>query len=293
MTIASEIEKLNTNLTNSYTACQNKGANMPTSQNFDNLATCIASISGGGTSDTIVLNFGFSAASGTLTISMNNKSMDLNPYYLSNVGGKMLFPTDVEVSFYINYTTSDALQLYVNNSLVRSGYNFTYTFQSNSTARLEFNLGCCIPYYTLVDYYDGTKKKAENVKVGDKLLGYDINSSTLKEVEVLKIIKKIRGDLVSIKTENYEIEITPDHPILTNKGWAVYDTSYSNYEEISKIKLDSSLKLLTREHTYEQIISLTSEYLDNPIDVYTFDTTDGVDNYLASGLILHKHPCPI
>lgn len=54
MTIASEITKLNTNLTNSYTACQNKGATMPTDQNFDNLATCISSISTGGGGSTLI-----------------------------------------------------------------------------------------------------------------------------------------------------------------------------------------------------------------------------------------------
>ena len=53
----------------------------------------------------------------------------------------------------------------------------------------------------------------------------------------------------------------------------------------------STTKLLTKEHTYEQIISLTLEHLTNPIDVYTFDTTDGVDTYLAGGLILHNAPC--
>lgn len=47
MTIASEITKSQTNLANSYTACQNKGATMPVAQNFDNLATCIGSITGG------------------------------------------------------------------------------------------------------------------------------------------------------------------------------------------------------------------------------------------------------
>ena len=47
MSIASEITKLNTNLTASYTACQNKNATMPANQNFDNLATCIGSISTG------------------------------------------------------------------------------------------------------------------------------------------------------------------------------------------------------------------------------------------------------
>lgn len=44
MSIASEITKLNTNLTASYTACSNKGATLPASQNFDNLASTISAI---------------------------------------------------------------------------------------------------------------------------------------------------------------------------------------------------------------------------------------------------------
>lgn len=44
MSISTEITKLNTNLTASYTACSNKGATLPASQNFDNLATCVSSI---------------------------------------------------------------------------------------------------------------------------------------------------------------------------------------------------------------------------------------------------------
>lgn len=45
MSISNEIQKLQTNLTNSYEACNDKGATMPASQNFDNLADCIDSIS--------------------------------------------------------------------------------------------------------------------------------------------------------------------------------------------------------------------------------------------------------
>lgn len=55
MSIASEILKLNTNLTDSYTACNNKGATIPADQNFDNLATCIGTISTGGTIDSLTI----------------------------------------------------------------------------------------------------------------------------------------------------------------------------------------------------------------------------------------------
>ena len=48
MSIATEIQKLQTNLSNSYASCSSKGATLPTNQNFDNLASTIDSISGGG-----------------------------------------------------------------------------------------------------------------------------------------------------------------------------------------------------------------------------------------------------
>lgn len=51
MTIASEIQRIQTNIANAYDAAEAKGATMPVTENSSNLATTIASISGGG--DTI------------------------------------------------------------------------------------------------------------------------------------------------------------------------------------------------------------------------------------------------
>lgn len=50
MTIENEILKLQSNLADSYAACNDKGANIPANQNFDNLADCIDSIQTGGSS---------------------------------------------------------------------------------------------------------------------------------------------------------------------------------------------------------------------------------------------------
>lgn len=44
MTIASEIQRIKTNIENAYTSCENKGATIPEIQNSANLATCINSI---------------------------------------------------------------------------------------------------------------------------------------------------------------------------------------------------------------------------------------------------------
>lgn len=57
MTIASEIQRIKTNIANAYTNAESKGATLPEVQNSDNLATCINSISGGGIQYTGNLNF--------------------------------------------------------------------------------------------------------------------------------------------------------------------------------------------------------------------------------------------
>ena len=46
MSVASEITRINNNIANAYTACNNKGATLPQTQNSNNLANCINSISG-------------------------------------------------------------------------------------------------------------------------------------------------------------------------------------------------------------------------------------------------------
>lgn len=48
MTIASEIQRVQTNIANAYTSLEAKGATMPDARNSDNLASTIDSVSGGG-----------------------------------------------------------------------------------------------------------------------------------------------------------------------------------------------------------------------------------------------------
>lgn len=180
------------------------------------------------------------------------------------------------------------------NSVTFTGDNNTYTYTTSTSTQLTLvvvDMNCCVPYYTEINYYDGTTKTAENVQVGDKLLGYNELTKEFTEVEVLKVIQKMRNELVTVKTNNYEIEITPDHPILTNKGWAVYDLNTSNYHDLEKIQLNNSLKILTKDGDYEDIISIDYRELENPIDTYTYNVTEGIDTYVAAGIISHNAPC--
>lgn len=85
MSISSEITRINTNIANAYTACNNKSATMPQIQNSANLATTIASIPSGST------------PTGTINITTNG-THDVTNYATANVsvsGGGSIEPSDV------------------------------------------------------------------------------------------------------------------------------------------------------------------------------------------------------
>ena len=73
MTIASELTKLQTNLTASYTVVYNKGGTIPQHRNFDNLSAAIDSIPSGGT-----------PATGTINITRNDL-YDVSTYAYADV----------------------------------------------------------------------------------------------------------------------------------------------------------------------------------------------------------------
>lgn len=247
----------------------------------------------------VSLTFTFSSTSHVTSLVIDGTTYSSSPVVVS-------LTENVQHSFEMNYTSyfaAIAINGYritddgtitctftiANNQVTFVGDYQTKTF--STTGSLEvYGTNCCIPYYTKVNYFDGSTKTAKEVQVGDKLLGYDETTQEFKEVEVLNVIYKKWSELVKITTENHEIEITPDHPILTDRGWAVYNPSVSTYD-LNMIPLTDTLKVLDKTGNYEDIISIEYKQLNDPIDTYTFNVTDGIDTYVAADLISHNAPC--
>ena len=85
MSIASEIQQLQSNLSDSYTACQNKGATMPTDQNFDNLATCISTIQTGGGGSAVINPLTVTATTSSQTITASGGTDGYSPITVNAV----------------------------------------------------------------------------------------------------------------------------------------------------------------------------------------------------------------
>ena len=109
MTIASEITKLNTNLTNAYTAVDGKGGTLPQAQNFDNLATAISSIPSGSSPTLITKSI---TVNGTYNASSDNadgySSVTVN---VSGGGGGIGITREVKNGVYQMPTTSFSFSL--------------------------------------------------------------------------------------------------------------------------------------------------------------------------------------
>lgn len=86
MTIASEIQTLQTNLSNSYSAVSAKGGSLPTTQSFNNLATAISSIpSGSSTNGWKELPSYFVDVNGAVTKQSQNPTVTLKGEEFSSI----------------------------------------------------------------------------------------------------------------------------------------------------------------------------------------------------------------
>ncbi|MBO4622453.1 MAG: hypothetical protein J5691_01065 [Bacilli bacterium] len=245
----------------------------------------------------------------------NSFSIDGGTSYTTYGGGP--YTLDVSYGSHTLNTTGAGDVLFINNTTVatvatmgddiscsfviaQDGTTVTFTGNAGSivinvssqpvVVTIGRGLSCCVKYDTPIDYYDGTTKNAEDVRVGDKILGYDEKAQVFVEVEVLGIKERIKHEMVHVVTPNHIIDITVDHPILTNQGWAVYNSHYNSYKDLNKIDLTYGLKLLTSDNTYEDILSIDHYTIDEPLKTYTFDVTNGIDTYVTGGLISHNAP---
>ena len=181
--------------------------------------------------------------------------------------------TDIEPTKTVQYTVTSETTVYINN----------YAYSE-----------CCVPYYSQILYPNDLTKSAEDVKVGDLIMGYNESNNTYEEVNVLGVIRRERNEIVKIVFEDDTIlEVTPDHPILTDYGWCAYKPETATaYESMGLIhQLTPQQKVLQLNGEYKQIKEIQLNILEQPIDVYTFNTTEGVDTFIVENCVTHNAGC--
>lgn len=133
----------------------------------------------------------------------------------------------------------------------------------------------CFVEGTLVITEDGYKS-IEKIKDGEKVLSKDIESGKI-EYKQCKLIEKMASELVVIAFEKDIIKTTKDHLFMTDKGW------------LEACQLNVNESLVTSEETYEKIINIGIESLEEDIPVYNLEIKDYHTFYVGEeGVLVHN-----
>lgn len=148
----------------------------------------------------------------------------------------------------------------------------------------------CFVAGTKIALEDGSYKNIEDVKPGDIVCSFDLNSNSITYNEVGGVFSKKVDTIIEYKLDNEEIlKATSDHPIyVVEKGWASYNNDISNKlysleQNIQKIEVGDSIKLL---NGFTKILDI-KEILEETI-VYNLQDIKNNNNYFANNILVHN-----
>jgi hypothetical protein len=64
---------------------------------------------------------------------------------------------------------------------------------------------------------------------------------------------------------------------------------YKNLHDIGELlQLTTQMSILKQDNKFYKIQEIEYKKFENPITTYTFNTTDGIDTFIAEGCIVHN-----
>lgn len=153
---------------------------------------------------------------------------------------------------------------------------------------------CCFVAGTKITMADGNEKNIEDIKEGDIILSFDVETKEHKPASVEGLKTPVREGIYVLN--NGLVKVTNDHPLYIQKkneieGWGSIDpeatkkgyTSYANLNKILKLEIGDSIRTLNKE--WEEVTSL--QYQKGEIQTYTIKKSE-FHTYFANGLVAHN-----
>jgi hypothetical protein len=151
----------------------------------------------------------------------------------------------------------------------------------------------CFVAGTLVTMADGSKKKIEDVELGEELLGQDGIINTVLEFDHPPLDGR---DLIAFN--GGKPLMTPEHPLWTKEGWKSYSAETTQWQkpEIAHLMINGDFvvgdEILMDDDTWFTIESIDVHPEEPEQQVYNF-YLDGNNTYYADGFLAHNRgPSP-
>lgn len=166
-----------------------------------------------------------------------------------------------------------------------------------SYAILSEDDGCCFVAGTQILMADNATISIENVKIGDQVISYDVDTGENYIVSVLNtIVNKHSIKMAKVIFDNGVIlEMTDYHPIYTLNGWKSL-TNHMGYETLVVGDIAKTI------NGWSGVVEIEQYTLETPIETYTLDVIglkenpdrddNTHDNFYANGIVAHNAACP-
>jgi hypothetical protein len=156
--------------------------------------------------------------------------------------------------------------------------------------------GCCFPAGTRITMADGSYKNIEDVKIGDRVLSYDIIHDRFTSWTV-----KMLGAPVHPVYEINDglIRATKEHPLYIKKtdgrtGWgAVYSISANSVVRLKEdvLPLEVGDQLRTLEGEWIEVVKIT--FNSEPVKTYNLLSFSGRKTYFANDILVYEEHPPV
>ncbi len=152
----------------------------------------------------------------------------------------------------------------------------------------------CFPSGTKISMADGTLRDIEDVRVGDRVLSYDIENMALTTEEVLELESPVRDHLYTLSfADSDALRITSEHPLYAKgKGWASLEPQ-ETYEDSGQTVslLEKGDEVMTVDGTWSEITDIFYQEIPEGIQTYNLKRISSNNNFFADGFLAHNKGC--
>lgn len=146
--------------------------------------------------------------------------------------------------------------------------------------------GKCLHGDTLITLSDGSQVKIKDLENVDKDI-FTLDKNNIKASKRTNFYKRKVQRIVEVRLKSGKwIKLTPEHPLLTKKGWLPVDKL--NLGNVIATPKRDVLKLSKEKGSHifwDEIVSL--KYVDGPCEVYDI-TVPKTHNFVANDIIVHN-----
>lgn len=191
-------------------------------------------------------------------------------------------------------TSADPLTYTVTLVVTDLETNQTVTRTATGSIDGEYEIPSCFIAGTKILMADGSEKKIEDIKTGERILTYNIESKSPEIGEVENTVSPIHKHMIDISfIKGIKNTNTLDHPYyIKGKGWASYDPklTFRNYElKVKKMEVGDVAFLYDRQSG--NLVEVEIENIDQKeinVVTYNLDRVSKNHNFFANGILVHN-----